>query len=118
MSKTLSKENYQILLLGDATDKDLRDLRAYHSKHYGKAKRKLGVDTLAFDIVADCPENPVRFIARSCKGSTERFHVCAFPTTFFINKEGIIKDICMGFALPRNKIFDDYFYSKLKEAER
>ncbi len=118
MSKTLPKENYQILLLGDATEKDLRDLRAYRSKDFGKMKRKLGIDTLDFDIVADCPENPVRLIMRSCKGSTETFHVCAFPTTFFINKEGIIKDICMGFALPRNKIFDDYFYSKLKEAER
>jgi peroxiredoxin len=117
MSKTLPKENYQILLLGDATEKDLRDLRAYRSKDYGKMKRKLGIDTLAFDIVADCPENPVRLIMRSCKGSTETFHVCAFPTTFFINKKGIIKEICMGFALPRNKEFDAYFYSKLKEAE-
>lgn len=117
MSKTLPRENYQILLLGDATEKDLRDLRAYRSKDYGKMKRKLGIDTLAFDIVADCPENPVRFIARSCKGSTDTFRVCAFPTTFFINKDGVIKDICMGFALPRNKEFDAYFYSKLKEVE-
>ena len=118
ISKTYSKDKYQILFLGDATEKDLRDLRAYNSKRNRKLKRKLGVDTLAFDIIADCPENPVRFIARSCKGSSEIFRVFAFPTTFFINPEGIIKEICMGFAMPRNKEFDDYFYSKLKEAEK
>lgn len=118
MSKTLPRENYQILLLGDATEKDLRDLRAYRSKDYGKMKRKLGIDTLAFDIVADCPENPVRIIMRSCKGSKETFQVSALPTTFFINKEGVIKDICMGFSLPRNKEFDAYFYSKLLMAEK
>lgn len=117
LSKTLPKENYQILLLGDATEKDLRDLRAYRSKDSGKMKRKLGIDTLAFDIVADCPENPVRIIMRNCKGSKESFRVSALPTAFFINKEGIIKEICMGFALPRNKEFDAYFYSKLKQAE-
>lgn len=118
ISKTYPKDKYHILFLGDATEKDLRDLRSYHSKSYGKTKRRLGVDTLAFDIIADCPENPVRFIARSCKGSTETFKVTSFPCTFFINQEGIIKEVCIGFSMKKNKIFDDYFYAKLKEAEK
>lgn len=117
ISKRYPKEKYQILLLGDAAEKDLRDLRAYHSKRYRKFKRKLGIDTLAFDIIADCPENPVRFIPRSCKGSSETFKVYGYPTAFFINSEGVIKQFCMGYSIPRNKIFDDYFYSKLAEAE-
>lgn len=118
ISRTYSKEKYQILFLADVRAEDLRDFRAYRSKRFRKMKRKLGVDTLAFDIIADCPENRVRLLNRSCKGSTETFKVCAFPSTFFINREGIIKDICMGFAMPRNKEFDDYFYAKLREAEK
>lgn len=117
ISKTYPKDKYQILFLGDATDKDLRDLRSYHSKSYGKMKGRVGVDTLAFDMVADCPENPVRFIARSCKGSTGIFKVTAFPTTFFINSEGIIKEVCIGFSMKKDKVFDEYFYEKLKAAE-
>lgn len=101
ISKTYPKDKYQILFIGDATEKDLRDFRSYHSKSFAKTKRKLGVDTLAFDIIADCPDNPVRFFARSCKGSSETFNVNAFPITFFINQEGIIKEICVGFSLKK-----------------
>lgn len=111
--KEYPKDKYQVLLIGDGSDKDLRDLRAYHSKHYRKLKRKMGIDTLAFDMVADCPENPVKLFGKSCPGSTPVFKVVGFPTTFFINREGIIKEICHGFAVPRNKESDEYFLSKL-----
>jgi peroxiredoxin len=119
LGKTLPKEKYQILLLGDATEKDLRDLRAYHARTSGKWKRRLGIDTLAFDIVSDCPDNPVRAIMRSCRGATvATFKVYGNPTTFFINQQGIIKKVSIGFAVPRSKRDDDYFYSLLKEAEQ
>jgi peroxiredoxin len=117
LSKTLDKEKYQILLLGDAGENDLRDFRSHESKHFAKRKRKLGIDTLAFDIVADCPENPVRLMHKSCKGSTEIFKAYAFPTTYFINREGIIKQVCLGFSLPRSKNSDEYFLSKLRDSE-
>jgi hypothetical protein len=114
--KEYPRDKYQVLMIGDAADKDLRDLRAYKSNHYRKLKRKWGIDTLAFDMVADCPENPVKFFSKSCRGSTPVFKVYTFPTTFFINKEGIVKEICHGFAMPRNKESDEYFYAKLRGA--
>ncbi len=116
--KKYPREEYQVLMIGGAADKDMRDLRAYRSNRYGKLKRKWGIDTLAFDMVADCPKNPVKFFSKSCRGSTPIFGVHSFPRTFFINKEGIIKEICFGFAIPRDKEFDEYFYAKLREAEK
>ncbi|PBQ33097.1 hypothetical protein CNR22_15355 [Sphingobacteriaceae bacterium] len=118
ISKTYPKDNYQILLIGSGNEKDLRDLRAYNSKREGKRKTKLGLDTLAFDIIADCPGNSIKTLFRACNGSKESFHVDGVPTSFFINREGIIKEVCIGFSVPRTTGSDHYFLDKMKEAEK
>lgn len=105
-------------MLGDASEKDLNDLRSRNSKTSGKWKRKLGIDTLTIDLVSDCPNNRVSFLMRTCKGAAfNTFKVYANPTTFFVNKEGIVKKVFVGFSIPRNKKDDDYFYSTLRELE-
>ena len=118
LDKNISKEKFQILMLGDASEKDLNDLRSRNSKTSGKWKRKLGIDTLTFDIVSDCPNIRVSFLMRTCKGAAfNTFKVYAIPTTFFVNKEGIVKKVFVRFSIPRNKKDDDYFYSTLRELE-
>lgn len=116
--KKYPREKYQILLIGDSSENDLMDLRSKQSKKNRKIKRKLGLDSLAFDMVADCPDHPVKPFSKSCKGSTDTFYVTALPSTFFINENAVIKSFCHGFSMGRDKIWDDYFYSKLQEAEK
>lgn len=69
-------------------------------------------------MVADCPENSVKLFRKSCIGSQKLFKLTAFPTTFFIHIYAEIKSLCVGFSLSRDKIWDDYFYSKLQEAKK
>lgn len=116
ISRTISKDDCQILLVGDADEKAVRDLRAYKSRNFGKYKRKMGIDTLAFDMIADCPGSPLRFIHRGCMESPEQFMVNGTPTTFFINREGTIKKVCIGFPMRSDESSDAYFYALLKEA--
>lgn len=119
LDKNISKEKCQILMLGDASEKDLNDLRSRNSKTSGKWKRKLGIDTLTFDLVSDCPNIRVSLLMRACKGAAiNTFKVYANPTTFFVNQEGIVKKVFVGFSIPRNKKDDEYFYSTLKELEK
>ena len=77
----------------------------------------MGIDSLAYDLVADCPDNPVKLIHRGCAGSGQIFKVTATPTTFFINRGSVISDVCIGFSMRRDSIWDAYFYSKIKNAE-
>lgn len=116
LAKRLDKNKYQILMIADASEEDLRDLRKTQSKANKRWKKKMGIDTLAMDIVTECPKNKAKFIMAACSGSiSSLFFVKGTPTTFLIDPKNIVKHIIIGF--PLKKVEDTYFDTYIKELE-
>lgn len=61
-------------------------------------------DTISYPIVALCDTNRISvegdniYVRPDCDILQERFDVSAFPTTFFIDKKGIVRKCEIGFA--------------------
>lgn len=108
-TKTFSKDTFQILLLYDSDASYTRDFRSAKSKKYGKIKKKFTLDSLAFDCVAECAMPDRRIIGKSCMAVAGKFNVQGWPSTFFVSKDGIIRNFESGYAVGNTHGFDMYF---------
>lgn len=108
-AKRFSKDTFQLLVIYDSDPIDTRDFRSSKSRRYGKMKRKFGLDSLAFDFIAECAKPDPHFFARTCNVLGPYFNVRGWPSTFFISPDGIIRNHETGYALANTKFFDLYF---------
>lgn len=113
-TKTFSKDTFQILLLYDSDAAYTRDFRSAKSRKYGKIKKKFGLDSLAFDCVAECAMPDRRIIGKSCMAVATKFNVNGWPSTFFVSKDGIVRNYESGYELGNTHGFDMYFDELLK----
>ena len=113
-TKTFSKDTFQILLVFDGDEATTRDFRSAQSKHFGKMKKKFGLDSLAFDCIAECTVPDRRLIARACMVLAGKFMVNAWPSTFFVSKDRIVRNYESGYVVGNTHGMDLYFDELLR----
>lgn len=107
-TKQFSKDTFQVLYIYDADSMLTRDVRSAKSRQLGKFKRSMGIDSLAFDCVAECSAK-TRMISRFCLTHSRHFGVRSWPSTFFIDRTGIIRNVMTGYAVGDTKDMDLLF---------
>lgn len=91
-TKQFARDTFQVLFIFDANLAYTRDFRASNSKHFSKQKKKQGLDSLAFDFIAECPASEPKFFSKACMAIAKDFYVNGWPATFFVAKDGHIRN--------------------------
>jgi thiol-disulfide isomerase/thioredoxin len=108
IAQTFADSNVQVLCVAAASHREMIEFITPTSKAFGKVKRRHGIDSIRYDIIAACPEDKSWLPKRPCGNIAEDFFVRGYPMTFLVDETGIIRKLFEGYPVPRIQIYDDW----------
>ena len=110
-----SLKDFQILCIAPHTKKQVQEFNTNDSSIFSDIRIRYSKDTLEYEIIAECKKERYfknRYISKEqffvlpeCDKCSNRFKVDGYPTSFLVNKKGIIKNVYDGFTSgPDNEI--------------
>jgi len=111
---------FQIICVARQTKEQMMQFNSDDKTLFGKIRKALNTDSIEYAILPACSDEKSKMdssgnhitMKSECNTITEKYGIDAFPTTFFLDKKGIIRKIDKGGPPDKN---DTLFYAHLKE---
>ena len=113
------KPEMQVLCVARQMRGQMEEFNGENSSVFCKVRKALHVDPMPYTILPGCPDAASKMetvdsnvtLKRECNTLDEVYGLNTYPTTFFVDKKGIIRRISTGGPIRQN---DSTFYNELK----
>jgi peroxiredoxin len=104
---------FNLLCISPHIEQHLKDFNADNSTNYSIVRKHAKVDSITYNILPEC--NTVEIIRKEdhigpeCNSISKLFNITSYPTSFLVDKNGVIKKVWEGFEVGAP---DDYLLEK------
>ncbi len=99
----INSNDFQMLSVAAHTTEQVSAFLSDSSSIYSDVRKRYKIDEIKFNIVAECASNNAntnqKEIELMCNTISETFYVRGYPTTFLIDKNGVVRKVFEGFSL-------------------
>ncbi len=117
------KGNFQMLCIARQMKSQMVDFNSEDGPLFSQVRKFFGAEPIAYDILPACDEGASKMISRNANGDTSLrlesecdvvekiYRVDSYPTTFLVDRNGIIRKINHGGPATKS---DEKFYMNLR----
>ena len=100
LKKLKKQKNFQVLYIVSQTGWEMKQFNSDWPNQYSKIRMKYKVGKIEYDILPQCEETKQKpLIEPDCNAIAQKFRATVFPSTYLIDKMGIIREVWYGFGM-------------------